>query len=109
MHQICWAPAILISKHHSHFTTLDLGLAMAEKENLDIPMIVTAGIVSVALTIASVIGVQALYYAYQKQEVERKGDVAPNGLGKQQAGGTGRETGSIRLGRSRKGNGGDSD
>ena len=45
---------------------------MAEKENLDIPMIVTAGIVSVALTVASVIGVQALYYAYQQQEVERK-------------------------------------
>ena len=45
---------------------------MAEKENLDIPMIVTAGIVSVALTVASVVGVQALYYTYQKQEVERK-------------------------------------
>lgn len=45
---------------------------MAEKENLDVPMIVTAGIVSVALTVASVIGVQALYYAYQKQEVEQK-------------------------------------
>ena len=45
---------------------------MAEKENLDITMILTAGIVSVALTVASVIGVQALYYAYQQQEVERK-------------------------------------
>ena len=45
---------------------------MAEKENLDIPVIVTAGIVSVVLTVASVIGVQALYYAYQNQEVVRK-------------------------------------
>lgn len=45
---------------------------MAEKENLDIPMILTAGIVSVALTVASVIGVQALYYAYQNTEVDRK-------------------------------------
>ena len=45
---------------------------MAEKDNFDIPMIVTAGIVSVALTIASVMGVQALYYGYQIQEVDRK-------------------------------------
>ncbi len=45
---------------------------MAEKENLDIPMILTAGIVSVALTVASVIGVQALYYAYQGSEMDRK-------------------------------------
>lgn len=45
---------------------------MAEQENLDIPMITTVGIVSVALTVASVIGVQALYYAYQGYEVDRK-------------------------------------
>ena len=45
---------------------------MAEKENLDIPMVLTVGIVSVVLTVASVIGVQALYYSYQNQEVDRK-------------------------------------
>ena len=45
---------------------------MAEKENLDIPMIVTVGIVSTVLTIASVIGVQALYLSYMARETDQK-------------------------------------
>lgn len=50
---------------------------MAEKDNFDIPVIVTVGIVSVALTVATIIGVQALYLAYASKEVERKVITAP--------------------------------
>ena len=50
---------------------------MAEHENLDIPTIVTAGIVSVALVLASVFGVQALYLAQQSQELDRKSTSRP--------------------------------
>jgi len=45
---------------------------MVESENLDIPLILTAGVVSVVLTVASVIGVNALYYGYLGLEVDRK-------------------------------------
>ena len=44
----------------------------AEKDNLDIPMILTVGIVSTVLTAACVIGVQALYYNYELRETDRK-------------------------------------
>ena len=50
---------------------------MAEKENLDIPLILTIGIVSTVLTAASVIGVQALYQAYASKELDRKVTFAP--------------------------------
>lgn len=49
----------------------------AEKDILDIPMIVTVSIVSTVLTIASVIGVQALYNSYADREIERKVTLAP--------------------------------
>ena len=45
---------------------------MAEKENLDIPMILTVAIVSVVLTVVAVIGVQALFYSYESVEEHRK-------------------------------------
>lgn len=45
---------------------------MVEQDNLDVPMIVTAGIVSTVLTIASVVGVQALYADFANAEIERK-------------------------------------
>ena len=45
---------------------------MAEKQNLDVPMIATAGTVSVVLTVAAVFGVQALYYSYSQSETNRK-------------------------------------
>lgn len=50
---------------------------MAEKENLDIPMILVVGVVSVVLTAASVIGVQALFYSYQNKETDRKVTAVP--------------------------------
>lgn len=50
---------------------------MAERENLDIPMIVTVGIVSTVLTAACVIGVQALYLSYAQAETNRKVVFAP--------------------------------
>jgi hypothetical protein len=50
---------------------------MAEPEGLNVPAIATVGAVSVALTTAVVIGVQALYYRYAGAEVERKVIEAP--------------------------------
>ena len=45
---------------------------MIEKENLHMPMIITVGIVSVLLTVASVFAVQALYLNYADAEYQRK-------------------------------------
>ena len=45
---------------------------MIEKENLHMPMIITVGIVSVLLTVASVFSVQALYLNYADAEYQRK-------------------------------------
>lgn len=50
---------------------------MAEKENLNIPMIVTVGLISVVVTAVSVIAVQALYYSYATNETQRKVIEAP--------------------------------
>ncbi len=50
---------------------------MAEPENLNIPMIVTVGVVSVVLTFASVFAVQALYYQYFAAQMELKVVEAP--------------------------------
>ena len=50
---------------------------MAEREDLNIPMIVTVGAVSVILTIASVFAVQALYFSFAGDEVRRKVIEAP--------------------------------
>lgn len=49
----------------------------AEKDNLDIPLIATVGIVSTVLTVACIIGVQALYNSYASQEIENKITLAP--------------------------------
>ena len=49
----------------------------AEKDNFDIPMIATVGIVSTVLTAACVIGVQALYYSYELRETDRKVTTLP--------------------------------
>ncbi len=43
-----------------------------ETSDLDVPMIVTIGVVSVALTIALILAIQALYYRSAKVENERK-------------------------------------
>ena len=45
---------------------------MAEKENLDNTMIAVVGVVSIVLTVASIIGVQALYNGYANEELDRK-------------------------------------
>ena len=50
---------------------------MAEKENLNIPMIVTVGLISVVVTAVSVIAVQALYYSYATNETQRNVIEAP--------------------------------
>ena len=50
---------------------------MAEQENLNIPMIVTVGLISVVLTAVSVIAVQALYFNYATAETQRKVVEAP--------------------------------
>ncbi|MEM9657065.1 MAG: hypothetical protein AAF961_01780 [Planctomycetota bacterium] len=51
---------------------------MTEQENLDIPMIATIGLISVAVTAATVIGVRALYYKFDAAEVQRKVIETPN-------------------------------
>ena len=53
-------------------------MTMIEKDVLDIPMIATVGIVSVVLTVATIIGVQALYHSYASFESNRKVILAPN-------------------------------
>lgn len=50
---------------------------MAEKENLNIPVIVTVGLISIVVTAVSVIAVQALYYSYAADETQRKVTEAP--------------------------------
>ena len=50
---------------------------MAERDDLNVPMIATVGAVSVILTIASVLAVQALYFIYANSETERKVVQAP--------------------------------
>ena len=50
---------------------------MAEQENLNIPMIATVGVVSVVITAATIIAVQALYYNYVTAETQRKVVAAP--------------------------------
>ncbi len=54
---------------------------MAEEENLNVPMIATVGIVSVLVTAATVIAVQALYYNYATAETQRKVVEAPTADG----------------------------
>ena len=50
---------------------------MAERDDLNVPMIATVGAVSVILTIASVFAVQALYFSYANSENQRKVVEAP--------------------------------
>ena len=50
---------------------------MAERDDLNVPMIATVGAVSVILTIASVFAVQALYFSYASSENQRKVVEAP--------------------------------
>lgn len=50
---------------------------MVEQDNLDVPMIVTAGVVSVVLTVFSIIGVQALYANFASAEMDRKVTTRP--------------------------------
>ena len=50
---------------------------MAQRDDLNVPMIATVGAVSVILTIASVFAVQALYFSYANSETERKVVQAP--------------------------------
>lgn len=50
---------------------------IAEKDGLNIPMIVTVGLISVVVTAVSVIAVQTLYYSYAADETQRKVVEAP--------------------------------
>lgn len=50
---------------------------MAERDDLNVPMIATVGAVSVILTVAIVIAVQALYFNYANSETMRKVIEAP--------------------------------
>ena len=50
---------------------------MAEKDDVNVPMIATVGVVSVLLTIATVYAVQALYFERVRSENERKVVLAP--------------------------------
>ncbi len=50
---------------------------MVEKDDLNIPVIATVGVVSVVLTIASVFAVQALYFTFANREEQRKIVEAP--------------------------------
>ena len=50
---------------------------MAERDDLNVPMIATVGSVSVILTVAIVFAVQALYLAYARSETQRKVVQAP--------------------------------
>ena len=50
---------------------------MAERDDLNVPMIATVGAVSVILTIASVFAVQSLYFSYANSENHRKVIEAP--------------------------------
>ena len=50
---------------------------MAERDDLNVPMIATVGAVSVILTVACVIAVQSLYFTYANSETERKVVQAP--------------------------------
>ena len=48
-----------------------------EKENMDVASILVVGVVSVVLTVASVIGVQALYFNYDGFQTDEKVIKAP--------------------------------
>lgn len=50
---------------------------MVEQENLNIPMIIAVGLISVVVTVVSVVAVQALYYSYASDETRRKIVEAP--------------------------------
>ena len=50
---------------------------MAERDDLNVPMIAAVGAVSVFLTVACVFAVQAIYFNYSKLEIERKVVQAP--------------------------------
>ena len=50
---------------------------MAQRDDLNVPMIATVGAVSVILTIASVFAVQSLYFSYANSETERNVVQAP--------------------------------
>lgn len=50
---------------------------MAERDDLNVPMIATVGVVSVVLTIATVYAVQALYFEQANSENERKVVLSP--------------------------------
>lgn len=45
---------------------------MVEQDTLNIPAILTAGFVSIVLTVASILAVQALYNRYSEAELQRK-------------------------------------
>ena len=50
---------------------------MAPRDDLNVPMIATVGVVSTILTIAAVFAVQALYFDYATAENQRKVVEAP--------------------------------
>ncbi len=50
---------------------------MAERDDLNVPMIATVGVISVTLTVAIVFAVQALYFNYANRETQRKVVQAP--------------------------------
>jgi hypothetical protein len=50
---------------------------MAERDDLNVPMIATVGAVSVILTVAIVFAVRAMYFSYANSETQRKVIEAP--------------------------------
>jgi hypothetical protein len=57
---------------------------MADYDDLNVPMIAAIGLIGAALTVAVIIGLQALYYNYERSDSERKAaefpDVATDNL-----------------------------
>jgi hypothetical protein len=45
---------------------------MAEPNEVDVPVVVTVGLVSVFLTVATIFGVQALFFNYEQVQLEQK-------------------------------------
>ena len=50
---------------------------MAQQDDLNVPMIATVGGISVLLTVATVYAVQAMYFRYSNDEIDRKVILAP--------------------------------
>jgi hypothetical protein len=50
---------------------------MVERENVNVPMVATVGIVSVIFSVALVFALQALYFSYANDETRRKVTEAP--------------------------------